>query len=262
MTQAIAPYRRADSPASKSISSIGQSPLRLFMAFPSRLWAFGWNDKDGIPCRPAFLEAAPDSCRGASGNSHPIGKNPTHTIDSYGIVLARISRLLGWGSPAAVLWGVRPVIVNSINGPTMRNMTHIGEKQVKILPPVTDGNAATTVVTPILARLILTAMNHGVPDAPNGRSVKAMFGHLLLGRFGAKAATRRNVAGLQVPSGADHAISTGANALPAPLFAGDHRRGSDYRKASELLASQIDKLCHWIILLHGFQKCNSIVRGI
>ena len=93
--------------------------------------------------------------------------------------------LLFWRSPAAILWGVRPVIVYSIECLTSRARHHIGVKVGCVVPTFADGNAASTI--PFITRClwIVAALHHAAPNPFQWSIVKAVTGH----RFTVIAAT-------------------------------------------------------------------------
>lgn len=81
-------------------------------------------------------------------------------------VIASVVRLLEFGCPAAVLWGIRAVVVNALNRVFVRwAPSHVGDEIIKRLPSVAHGYAASTVVLVSLVVWFPTSLAHNLPDA-------------------------------------------------------------------------------------------------
>lgn len=161
------------------------------------------------------------------------------------MVPPRISTLLSWRSPSAVLARVGTVVVDAINAVLRRGARpHVGIEVLKGLPPLADGDAATAVPRKFTIPGIQAPLPHAGPDA--------VFGNLhgepvrscpISGLLVFPASTRHSVSGSQVVAAYRSVSATITAAQPSdPPVLSALRIFSEYAQTAKAGADGDDML--------------------
>ena len=129
-----------------------------------------------------------------------------------------VSALLALGCPSAIARLVVTVVVNAVYRVLSRwPRPHVGQEVLKLLPALTDSNAAPAVVRVLVAFGVVAALTHSVPGVVFVGIVAAMLGFVLNSNFALETSATARVANAQVPSIYDSSLA--AVALAKPVFA-------------------------------------------
>lgn len=77
---------------------------------------------------------------------------------------ALIASLLSAGSPTAIAGEVSEVVVDALYGASLRGVAHVSDEDAEVLPLVTDGNPAASIVLPCSRVWVGTTLDHAVPS--------------------------------------------------------------------------------------------------
>lgn len=150
--------------------------------------------------------------------------------------LPPVDRLLLLCGPNAIPRLIVSGIVGSLNTQAFRPLAHVLVKILKLVPAITNDDAASSIVRPRSEILISTPIEHRLPSPVNGRSALAVSSMNLTINFPHQATTRlRRIFGANSTSGNHCRGSAIASANPPARFAIE-RRALDQNQPSDAMA--------------------------
>lgn len=165
------------------------------------------------------------------------------TAHSKSRVLTAVSVLLQSRCPNHIARLVIAIVVHALKAPSILSMTHIGEKRLKGLPPITDFNRSAAVILKGLALRVFASLSHAAPrfkDASVRHSVsKVSEGSYLT----VQAAARARMTTVQVSVGNDRLGSAMAPAeAHFPATTGRFNSGRGFFNDSQPPKRSTDKI--------------------
>lgn len=160
--------------------------------------------------------------------------------------------LIGTRCPPAVFWGVRPVVVDSVNRCADRLISHVSVKINKRLAPrIADDNPAPAVIRVARVIGIGASLEHALPCPVLPRTKKSVR------RVGAQAAASVAVWFFQIVGGASEKTATVADAQPNGVAALANVNGRNgHRPAKYLTAEILRTIGKWYHLESHFGTPN------
>jgi hypothetical protein len=143
----------------------------------ARLFRFSsdWSGKCSLyipPCRQAALKRTVFDLHILRPSREALG----FTLEGKSSVRVLIAVLLFCRRPSAIFRAVVTVIVNSIQGHSVRRFAHVVKEIFKTAPSLTNTNAPATVSWIIVVRRISTSLDHGSPPRVGRRPAHTVFG--------------------------------------------------------------------------------------
>ena len=189
--------------------------------------------------RPAAVEASADCASLHSKGALPLAHCARNPVMREGAARAPVVGLVTPARPSAVCGFVAARVVDSFNGQKWRRMSHVGQKaREAVPPPITDFDAARTVVRPLFVPWVLAPIFHLRPTPINGSLKQAMLSNAV----SLQAAARRGVPSFKMLQYDGSEITTVASTGNSRVFdAAIDRRFNEFEdeKASELLANGV-----------------------
>ena len=115
-----------------------------------------------------FVHARIKSRRGEANNGRPLGHSATNAVQHEDVTCAPIVCLRDDGSPIAIIWRIRAVVIGAVNRmPRRWPSPHVGKEVFEaISPTVAHYNAASTVTS---KGFILSVVASGLHRTPHDR---------------------------------------------------------------------------------------------
>lgn len=132
---------------------------------------------DGFQDRPVCLESPSDQIAISSETFRPLRISQSFSVVGNVAISSSIIGLLRSCGPAAIIRGIRAVIVFSVNGATtFWRKSHIGKKVFEIMPSLADCYSPCAVILISMAFRIVAALHNVLPSVKNRRFCESVRG--------------------------------------------------------------------------------------
>jgi hypothetical protein len=236
----------------------------------------------GFATTPSHLQPTPDKTLCQAVDVSPICQRFRHAVVRYQLCFSRVSDLLGFSCPSAVLRKVAFVVVNAINRVLRgRGFTHVRQKRLKVIKPsVAHRDASATVVMESMVARVMATSLHAAPSvvclcASPSITVSVNRVPMLevpLTNFGngffRDATARFNAATLQVVGFDELFTTAGANTSPmcaSSVFSGWFDNTLNNSQTPKYLTGKINKFhfftLKWLTVMGTWQAAVNSFSG-
>lgn len=177
-------------------------------------------------------------------------------------VAASVSLLLFLIRPAAILWRISLLIVDTVKRVLRgRTLTHVPEKYLEGIPPLrADKNASASVPAVENVLGIVATLDHACPSVIFGALTHPVFSEPKPVGLFPKATAASNVSVKQIPPSSHSGVSARAAAQPSGVF-GFPSNWFERGQPSELLIGEIMKRRHAGIIAESGKTRQQNFRG-
>lgn len=123
---------------------------------------------------PSSIEPALQSAVLEAESLCPVSDAERFTVPGNKSGRSAVAALLGNRRPKAILRRIALVVVSPLYRLSERGITHISKELFKLMPPSTNSNSASAVMSIGRDSAILTPLNHAAPDIVNPGSAHPM----------------------------------------------------------------------------------------
>lgn len=196
---------------------------------------------NGFLFAPSRLQAFGDYIRRSTKPQTPLAARESFSIKRDGLVPSLIAALNRSCCPSTIARLVVPVDVDSVYGSSVRALTHVSNKVLKLSPRFTYGNTSPAVVCKTRVVAIKASLNHRHPTVVGGCSKHSM----LSARLSMNTPAGFCVSALKCISGNNSRSAARTMTKPSSMFfVGVDVLNS--RKSAKGLTGKVFESCHFV----------------
>lgn len=205
------------------------NPSRITADVGSSYWCMSLNNSEGFQFRPPSLKSAMYGVNVDAKNLRPFDHRLYFAANRNWMAVASVALLRFSTDPSAVAFVVPKSVVYTVNGESVRRLTHIAQEVSKVSPLLAHGYSSTSVVSPLFEVLVGTALDHAVPYLISLRPMRSMLSTSDGRQLSSQAATTLCLPGVKVLCRCDGNVPALTNAIPSLLSCNrNHGKASKY----------------------------------